>query len=48
MDMAGVFAMLIVLPKIDVVLHLIVRRLRQHLIFWVDVRGQNSKEISGP
>jgi NitT/TauT family transport system permease protein len=38
MDMAGVFAILIVLSAIGVVLHLAVQVLRRKLIFWLDTR----------
>jgi len=38
MDMAGVFAILIVLSAIGVALHLIVQGLRRRFIFWLDTR----------
>lgn len=42
MDMAGVFAILIVLSAIGVALHLIVQALRRKLIFWLDTRDTHS------
>jgi NitT/TauT family transport system permease protein len=48
MDMAGVFAILIVLSAIGVALHLIVQWLRRRLIFWLDTRDSHSLEASGP
>ncbi len=47
MDMAGVFAILIVLSAIGVVLHLIVQGLRRKLIFWLDTRDTRHLETSG-
>jgi NitT/TauT family transport system permease protein len=45
MDMAGVFAILIVLSAIGVVLHLIVQLLRRKLIFWLDTRETHQTGI---
>jgi len=45
MDMAGVFAILIVLSAIGVVLHLAVQLLRRKLIFWLDTRDTHQTGI---
>ncbi|HTR83840.1 MAG TPA: ABC transporter permease [Reyranella sp.] len=46
MDMAGVFAILIVLSAIGVILHLAVQALRRHFIFWLDTQKSHSLETS--